>query len=487
MTRDLWQTGLALGIGLALLAGAQLGGQLSTFLPGQTPVDGAQQAAAPTAANPLERVLDATVTLYAERAVAEPVMITTGPDTPAGDANIEQPREGWSWRTGSGFAVHPGGYVLTNHHVIDGARRIEARLADGQRVRATLVGADPLTDLALVRIEADLPVLEWGDVSGLRIGQRVLAVGSPLDFHLSVSSGVTGGFARAYDGADPVGYLQHDAALNPGSSGGPLINEAGQVVGVNTAIPQEAFFNVGISLAIPADTARAVSEALLNHGRVERGYLGVSVRALHGSLASAMGRASGQGVLIETVETGSPAAEAGLRPGDTLLSVNGERLSAPRDLARVLLMTRPGQTVTTSVHDGQARIQLAIVLEARADAAPGWNRDLGHRSDPGLGFGIVLEDRADGRGVGVADIVPGSPAARAGLRAGDRILSIGTSELDDPAEARVRLALTRSEIALRVIRAGEGEPRFIALTYAPGASLQAPDHASFADAAGGPY
>ncbi len=477
---------LVAGISLALLAGAHLQGTQSHG----SHDDNAATTALPDGSGWVvpEGVLASVVTLYAERAVAEPVMIQAGGGLFAEDANRDQPQEGWSWRAGSGFAVAAGGFVLTNHHVIAGARRIEARLSDGRRVPGELVGSDPLTDLALVRVGVDLPVMEWGDESHLHIGQRVFAIGSPLDFHHSVSAGVVGGFARAYDGSDPVSYLQHDAALNPGNSGGPLIDANGRVVGVNTAIPQEAFFNVGISLAVPARTARAISETLLADGRVQRGYLGVTVRALHGSLASALGRASGQGVLVEAVEAGSPAAEAGLRPGDTLLGLNGQALGVPRDLARALLLTRPGEEVTLTVHDGQARIQLAALLEARRDGPDQVRaRDLLHGAEPGRGFGIVLAEVAAEAGVTVESVAPGSPAARSGLRPGDRVLSIGTVALHDPREAMVRLALAREEVALRVVRAGEGEPRFIALSHTPGATLHAPDHAAFADAAGGPY
>ncbi|MCC5982276.1 MAG: trypsin-like peptidase domain-containing protein [Oceanicaulis sp.] len=470
---------LVAGISLTLLALSHLG-----WPPGHA----ARQAPAMPSHIAAERALASVVTVYAERAASAPVMIAAGPEAFDEDANRQAAPEGWSWRSGSGFAVAPGGYVLTNHHVIADARRIEARLADGRRVSGELVGSDPLTDLALVRVGVDLPVMEWGDESHLHIGQRVFAIGSPLDFHHSVSAGVVGGFARAYDGSDPVSYLQHDAALNPGNSGGPLIDEAGRVIGVNTAIPQEAFFNVGISLAVPAQTARAVTEALLHHGRVERGYLGVSVRTLHGPLASALGRENGQGVLVEAVDPGSPADQAGLRPGDALLSVDRTRLSVPRDLARALLGTRPGEEVALSVHDGQARIQLSAVLQARRELPTTYRqRDLGHRADRPAGFGITLSDVDGAAGLPITDIVPGSPAARAGLRPGDRVLSVGTSVLGDAGEAMTRLLLARGDVALRVMRAGEGEPRFIALSYAPGGAGHAPDHTAFADAAGGPF
>lgn len=486
MTITPLRLGLVAGTSLALLASAQ-------FLDA-APGPVSERAASATqdedsaASAMLERALSSVVTLYAERVAAEPLLIPAGHDAGFEDANREPEQQGWAWRAGSGFAIAAGGYILTNHHVVSDARRIEARLSDGRRVRGELVGSDPLTDLALVRIDADLPALEWGDDAALAIGRPVYAIGSPLDFHLSVSSGVVGGFARAYDGADPVSYIQHDAALNPGNSGGPLLDAQGRVIGVNTAIPQEAFFNVGISLAVPAHTAAPVARALLEEGRVRRGYLGITVRALHGSLATALGRASGQGVLIETVEPGSPADEAGLRPGNTLLQVNGRSLGVPRDLAGALLLTRPGEEIALMVHDGQARIQLAATLEVRRDeAGQGRVRDLGARSEAGHGFGLVFTSAHSGSGVSIEDVLPGSPAARAGLRPGDTVLAVGTAELNDPEEAMARLALSRREVALRVLRAGEGEPRYIALAHEPGATTHAPDHAAFADASGGPF
>lgn len=488
MTITPLRLGLVAGTSLALLASAHF---LDTgVVPAALPERAASATQDEDSAAPemLERALLSVVTLYAERVAAEPLLIPAGNDTGFEDANREPEHQGWAWRAGSGFAIAAGGYVLTNHHVVSDARRIEARLSDGRRVRGELVGSDPLTDLALVRIDADLPVLAWGDDAALAIGRPVYAIGSPLDFHLSVSSGVVGGFARAYDGADPVSYIQHDAALNPGNSGGPLLDGQGRVIGVNTAIPQEAFFNVGISLAVPAHTARAVTGALLADGRVERGYLGVTVRTLHGPLASALGRGNGQGVLVEAVDPGSPADQAGLRPGDALLSLNGEHLSMPRDLARALLLTRPGESIALSVHDGQARIQLSAVLETRRDVPDiHRGRDLGHRPEVGRGFGIMFGMAAGGAGVSVEDVTAGSPAALAGLRPGDQVLSIGTAVINDPDEARVRLALIRGDVALRVVRSGEGSPRFIALSHTPDTAAYAPDHAAFADAAGGPF
>ena len=476
------------GTSLVLLASAhvlQRADRLTSPEPASVPAIVGQTHHAP---DMLERALASVVTLYAERSASEPVLIAAGEEGGFEDANREPGQQGWTWRAGSGFAVAAGGYVLTNHHVIADARRIEARLPDGRRVRGELVGSDPLTDLALVRIEADLPALAWRDEAAIPVGGQVYAIGSPLDFHLSVSSGVIGGFARAYDGADPVSYVQHDAALNPGNSGGPLLDAQGRVIGVNTAIPQEAFFNVGISLAIPADTAAPVARALLEQGRVQRGYLGITVRALHGPLASALGRASGQGLLIETVDPGSPAEEARLRPGDTLLQVNGRPVSVPRDLAGALLTTRPGEEIALGVHDGQARIQIAVELAARRDSAiAGRSREAGGRAEPGHGFGLVLASAPSGGGVIIDEVLAGSPAARAGLRPGDSVLAVGTAELDDAEEAMARLALSRREVALRVLRSGEGEPRYIALAHEPGAAAHAPDHAAFTDAVGGPF
>jgi len=473
---------------IALLGAAQLGANLSQ---GISPAAGQPAASESRSDNApvvqlAERVTRSVVTVYAERSVSRPVLTTADLDE-TGARNSTEPQEGWSWRSGSGFAVAAGVYVVTNYHVISDARQIEARLSEGRRVRAQLIGADPLTDLALLRIEADLEPLAWGDDTALRAGSPVIAAGSPLDFHLSVSAGIVGGFGRAYDGADPVGYIQHDAALNPGSSGGPLIDRTGRVVGVNTAIPQEAFFNVGISLAIPAGIASEVTGALIQNGRVERGYLGLTVRALHGSLASAMRRESGDGVLIEAVDPGSPAAQAGLRAGQTLLAVNGIELSAPRDLARALLLTRPGDPVSLSVHDGQARVRVEAVLDLRPDSESGpAAADAGDGSSLRRGYGLSFA-AADGVGVLVIDVVPGSPAAQAGLRDGDRVLAVGAEDLSDPAEAEVRLTLARRDVALRVLRGGDTEPRYIALALDTGGAGRAPDHAGFADASGGPF
>lgn len=485
MNDDSTRTLLAGAVIIALIAAVQfysgLQGQTEQSQPGPM---------AARAESPTEIALRSVVTVYAERAVSQPVMVLSdreGAGEDFGSRNSAEETEGWSWRSGSGFAIAEGGYVLTNHHVISGARRIEARLANGQRVQGELIGTDALTDLALLRIDAALPALEWGDDEALRVGDPVVAIGSPLDFHLSASSGVIGGFGRAYDGADPVGYIQHDAALNPGNSGGPLIDQAGRVVGVNTAIPQEAFFNVGISLAIPACIARQVGEALTSRGRMERGFLGVSVRALHGPLASAMGRQSGEGVLIEAVDPNSPAADSGVRPGQTLLAVNGIALSTPRDLARALLVTRPGAELALSLHDGEARFRVSAVLDRRPDAdQPAIARDLGFEPDAGRGYGLGFAGTESG-GVAVASVARGSPAAQAGLAEGDIVLAIGASELSDPREAEVRLRLARHEVALRVLRSGDSTPRYIALVLDHGAATRAPDHAAFADASGGPF
>lgn len=471
---------------IALLAASQMTGWLQGQPPAGPDAMPATQAGGEGGAAVAETALSSVVTLYAERAVSQPVMVMSAGE--GGIApNTAEAQEGWSWRSGSGFAVAPGGYVLTNYHVVSGARRVEARLPDGRRVRAEHIGTDTLTDLSLLRIEADLPALAWGDDAALRVGTPVMAVGSPLDFHLSVSAGVIGGFARAYDGADPVGYIQHDAALNPGNSGGPLIDRDGRVVGVNTAIPQEAFFNVGISLAIPAGIARQVTEALMEQGRVERGYLGVSVRALHGPLASALGRQSGAGLLVEAVDPFSPAEDAGIRAGQLLLAFNGTELSTPRDLARALLLTRPGEVAALSLHDGQARFRVEAALDRRPEgggAATG--RDFGYDARTGRSFGLGFA--AGGRqGVLVASVAPGSPAALAGLREGDTVLAIGAHELSDPGEAETRLSLARREVALRVLRGGDLTPRYIALALDDGAAARAPDHAAFADAAGGPF
>lgn len=258
---------------------------------------------------------------------------------------------------GSGFIIDPSGLVATNNHVVGNATRVVVSLQNGQEYQARVVGADELTDLAVLRVEARsaLPAVPWGSSSAMRVGQWVLAAGNPFGLGGSVTSGIIS--ARGRDiGAGPFDdFIQTDAPINPGNSGGPLFNTAGEVIGINTAIYSPSGASAGIGFAVPSDLARPLIEQLSRGGRVERGWLGISVQDVapdEGARRTAGGGT--RGVLIAGIERGSPAARAGLRQGDQVVAINGERVETSRVLVRNIAAIPPGQTVRLSVlRDGR--------------------------------------------------------------------------------------------------------------------------------------
>jgi serine protease Do len=253
---------------------------------------------------------------------------------------------------GSGFILDPSGIIVTNNHVIGNATRVQVSLQDGQDYTARVIGSDELTDLAVLRIEprGRLPAVGWGASSALRVGNWVLAAGNPFGLGGSITSGIVS--ARGRDiGAGPFDdFIQTDAPINPGNSGGPLFNTAGEVIGINTAIYSPSGASAGIGFAVPSDLARPVIEQLLRNGRVERGWLGVAVQdaGAEDGIRRAPGT-SARGVLIAGVERGSPAARAGLRVGDQVTAINGDRVDTSRALVRTIAAVTPGQTVRLSV------------------------------------------------------------------------------------------------------------------------------------------
>ncbi len=259
---------------------------------------------------------------------------------------------------GSGFVIDPTGFIVTNNHVVGNATRVVVSLQNGTEYPARVVGSDDLTDLALLKIEPrnglSLPTVTWGSSGSLRIGQWILAAGNPFGLGGTVTSGIVSARGREI-GAGPFDdFLQTDAAINPGNSGGPLFNVAGEVVGISTAIYSPSGASAGIGFATPSDLARPVIEQLRRDGRVERGWLGVSVQD---AAAGRGGEAPPvRGVLIAGVERNSPAARAGLRQGDVVTAINGERIETSRALVRNVAAVPPGQTVTLAVlRDGRER------------------------------------------------------------------------------------------------------------------------------------
>jgi len=255
---------------------------------------------------------------------------------------------------GSGFVIDPTGAIVTNTHVIGNSSRVIVKLRDGNEYAARVIGQDELTDLALLRIEPKAPLasVKWGSSASARIGSWVIAAGNPFGLGGSITVGIVSARGREI-GAGPFDdFIQTDAAINPGNSGGPLFNQAGEVIGINTAIYSPSGANAGVGFATPSDLARPVIERLLRDGRVERGWLGVSVADASADAA----RAEGRGVLVAGVEQNSPAARAGIRQGDIVLSVNGEKAESARALVRTVAAVPPGQTLRLQVlRDGSER------------------------------------------------------------------------------------------------------------------------------------
>ncbi|MHB1417200.1 MAG: S1C family serine protease [Chloroflexota bacterium] len=270
---------------------------------------------------------------------------------------------------GSGSIIAPDGYILTNNHVAGGATAITVTLSDGREVPGQLVGGDPATDLAVVRIDAmGLPAIEFGDSDHLRVGQTVLAIGSPFGFQATVTAGIVsavGRSLRSESGRLIENVIQTDAPLNPGNSGGPLVDSHGRLIGVNTAIIAYA---QGICFAIPAATARWVAGLLIKEGRVRRGYLGITaqMRVLHQAVARAYGLSDRRAVEVLEVAPNSPAAFAGLQSGDVIISINGDEVSTVDDVHRLLNHISLGSRITVAALRGGRRLELDVTLLEQA-------------------------------------------------------------------------------------------------------------------------
>ena len=270
---------------------------------------------------------------------------------------------------GSAVIVAPEGYLLTNHHVVDGATEIEVQLADGRSTQARLVGSDAETDIAVLKIDLDkLPVLALGDVRALQVGDPVLAIGNPFNVGQTVTAGIVSALDRTQAGSQFQNFIQTDAAINPGNSGGALVDGNGYLVGINTAIFSRGGGNLGIGFAVPVDTARQVMEALIAGGKVRRGWIGVEPRDLTPELAESLSLPIKSGVLVTGVLQDGPAAQGGLRPGDVVLKVDSRDVRTTSDLYAAVAALQPGSTAVFSVQRGADQAQVKVQVAERAQA-----------------------------------------------------------------------------------------------------------------------
>lgn len=348
---------------------------------------------------------------------------------------------------GSGFVLDHDGHLVTNAHVVGEAEALTAVFADGSRRPARVVGLDPRLDVAVLKVDGEVRPLAPASETA-RPGDRVFAIGSPLGLAFSVTEGVISGAGRAYDAAHPVDFLQHDAALNPGSSGGPLIDGHGRVLGMNTATPGETLFDIGIALAIPHNQLQAAAQAII--GGAGRAALGVTVRAADAAMLAALGLGGGEGLIVDEAAPGGAAAAAGLVSGAVITAVDGTPVRLPRDLAAALVGRQPGDRVRLALAEADGPRALELVLQAPPPAARA-------PAPPEAEVGLRLVSRADGGpGALVNDVARGSLAEAYGLRRDDVLLAVNGRPAADPEEAARALEAPTDYAVLRVQRPGRG-------------------------------
>jgi Do/DeqQ family serine protease len=418
----------------------------------------------------------------AERVVGSVVNISASRRAGGDHPLMNEPFYGWFFgqgaptppnqqSMGSGVVVSADGIVLTNSHLVQGGHDVEVTLPDGTSIDGEVVGADPKSDLAVVRIRKPprgLQPLPLGDSSKLRLGQVVLAVGNPFGVGQTVTMGIVSATGRSNLGITEFeDFIQTDAAVNPGNSGGALVTLDGRVVGINTAILSRSGGNLGISFAIPSNMARPIMQSLMRHGRVVRGRLGVAVQDLNGDLSRALGVQAERGVVIADVVRGSSADAAGVRRGDIVLSLDGVAVVDGARLRNEIAMRAPRSKLTLTLLRGNKKLDVTARLEAEEQAAPKHSTPSAPTAVPReVGLEVAPLSRAIRRQFGIAETVergvivvsmtPSGRAARAGLRLGDVISAAGHKPIGTPKQLRhAIMAAGKAPLALLVHRGGQ--------------------------------
>ena len=400
----------------------------------------------------------------------------------------DQPRRVQS--LGSGFVISSDGLVVTNNHVIEDADEILVNFSDDRSLKATVLGHDPKTDLALLKVEPEAPLkaLNFGSSDDLRIGDWVMAIGNPFGLGGTLTVGVVSARDRDINSGPYDDYLQTDAAINRGNSGGPLFNMKGEVVGVNTAIISPSGGSIGIGFSIPSEIAINVINQLKEFGETRRGWLGVRIQTVTDDIADSLGMDEAYGALIAGVTEGGPAEEAGIEAGDVVLTFNGERVPSMRDLPRMVADTqigtevdvevlRKGETVTIPVTLGRLEEAEKAELAAEqgeAGAAPDADQaEVEEQSLLGMTLTVLTDDLRDKfdlsddvDGVLVSEVDPNGPAAEKRVQAGDLIVEVGQEPVANPAEVAEKVEALKTDgrkTALLLLSNGNGELRFVAI------------------------
>jgi len=411
------------------------------------------------------------------------------PDADDGDEREDAPITREARSLGSGFIIDAAGYVVTNNHVVSGrdvrklVDKIQVTLSDGRRFDATVVGRDVESDIALLKIRSDaaLPTVTFGDSSAIRVGDWVLAIGNPFGLGGTVTAGIVSALHRDLAAGTFDNYIQTDASINRGNSGGPMFDLDGRVIGINTAIFSPTGGNIGIGFAIPSSQAKTVIDQLREHGRMRRGWLGVRIQAVTDEMAEGLGLKEAKGAIVAGVEPDAPAAQAGVRQGDIIVRFNGVDIEKSRSLPTVVADTPIGQTADLQVLREGKPVKLRIKVGERpdmlgaADAKDGKDNDDSHdssgkdRSGQWLGLGLSdltpelrrqLELDAAVKGVAITGVDPRSDAASRGLRPGDVILAINNQRIASAkaaAEAVEKARKAKHETVTLLLRRGDDE------------------------------
>jgi serine protease Do len=365
----------------------------------------------------------------------------------------QQPSQGM----GSGFIVSNDGFIVTNAHVVDGASEVTVKLTDRREFTAKVLGADKRTDIALIKIEAkNLPALDFAPNADVRRGEWVIAIGSPFGFENSVSAGVVSGVHRALPNGQMVPFIQTDVAVNPGNSGGPLLNAKGQVVGVNSQIYSRSGGYMGLSFAIPTDVAVRVAEQIKTHGKVMHGRLGIGIQGLDQSLAQSFGLTDANGALVGSVEKDSPAAKAGFKTGDVIRKIDGVVVGDSTDVTSRIGNTAPGTSVKVEVWRDGKPVELTAQIGTLDDAKVASAKD---DADTKGKLGVAVrpltpEEKKDGAKSGLVVEKAGGAAAKAGVQPGDVIVGVGTSKVNTVDELKSLVDKSGKTVALLIERQG---------------------------------
>jgi len=391
---------------------------------------------------------------------------------PFGFGRRSRPQQQFEHGIGSGVIISPDGYIVTNNHVIDGATDIRVTMTDRQILPAKLIGADPLTDLAVIKVEgSSLPNAPWGDSTSLHPGQTVLAFGNPFGFRFTVTRGIVSALNRPNPSADdrrkPGEFIQTDAAINPGNSGGPLVNSRGEVVGINTFLISGSGSFAGMGFAIPTQIVRPTIETLIKDGKISHGYMGLGISDVTPENAKFFQMSEASGAVVSQVESGSPAAKAGMKVGDVISELDGQRVTDAGQLQVNVGQKRPGTTIKLGVQREGKNVTVPITLEAMGsrDGDDAQSASAG-QGKPRWGVGLAeitpdvreqLQAPSDVKGAVIQRVLPGSPADNAGLQPGDVIVSVNRHQVQSPADVQEQLSnIPKGQDALLLIWSNGG-------------------------------